>query len=1250
MLKALELVGFKSFADRTRFDFPDGITVVVGPNGSGKSNVVDAVKWVLGSQSAKALRGSDMADVIFKGSAAGGRRPSNSAEVTLILDNSKRTFHHDSDEVHVTRRVFRSGDTEYCINGENCRLKDVKDLFRGTGVGVDAYSLIEQGKVDRLLQASAKDRRGIFEEAAGISRFKAKKVEAERRLLRVDQNLLRLSDIVDEVGRRLSTLKGQATKAQRYREISQQLFSKRSQLGYVEYQILKKQQANLASQIASAEQAKVELTERLKGLQESADQHKTRLLELQAKQTAHQQQYLDVQKQTVSAESGYHAALQRIEDLNAEKVILQERLKALQERATLGTEESQARERELLQLEDEKRIASEELLEREAIYAQSKAGLIVLENQLELITQQQNELGSSINELRSKIVAYQLHVEEMELNIEELTQNSSSVAKELENHDQEFSQLKIQLAAEREIADSIRTRRRDAELQLELARSELFKKQESVSGLQSKLHGVRERLQVLEQLEDQFTAAGRGGQQLLRLARANQSNPNDVALAPYGQSHNTWDTVHGLIADLLSSEMHIAPLIDVALGNLADAIVLTNGLIVDWINEGGLSIEGRVTLLRLDRLPNRRSGEKIELDGLRGIIGRADRLTSYDPKYEPLMRSLLGTTWFVDSLATALELSHFRGAGLRFVTAECQLVDSDGSITIGALQAGLGLISRRTEMQIARDEIAALERALAAENQEFTDYQTRLQKDEINLKSLSKDERDASHRLSKLEAQLESSDSKRNQILQKIESLQNQLTSIRERVAERRSLCENTERQIAELESKKQSSESDIAELRHQYQSANLDLQTKQSDMGDQRVQLARLDQRLEGLRTTLIQLKQDATEREKNADEANLALGNIETRMQQTVQSSVEFEQRMESARQVLQQLEIEQTENAAQWESQNGATNEAIRACDSGRRQLEKNEDKILALQSSHALLDTQVTQLIERYSSEYRIDLPIASEANDSETTNSRDLVSEEISEPDAELLAFQNEVAKISSQNQLDALKGTLEANVAQLRMEVDMTGSVNMEALAELDELQSRFDRLSGHQSDLNRAKSELLATMTKIDEDSRHIFIETLESIRANFQDLYRRSFGGGFADIVLENPSDPDSGIEIVATPPGKTTLSNSLLSGGEKALTAVALIMAFFQYRPSPFCILDEVDAPFDEANIGRFVTVLREFLDSTKFIVVSHSKKTMTAANMIYGVTMQESGVSRQVSVRFEEVNEKGEIIHTKIKRAA
>jgi chromosome segregation protein len=1250
MLKALELVGFKSFADRTRFDFPDGITVVVGPNGSGKSNVVDAVKWVLGSQSAKALRGEDMADVIFKGSAAGGRRPSNSAEVTLILDNTKRTFHHGSDEVHVTRRVFRSGDTEYCINGENCRLKDVKDLFRGTGVGVDSYSLIEQGKVDRLLQASAKDRRGIFEEAAGISRFKAKKAEAERRLQRVDQNLLRLSDIVDEVGRRLNTLKTQAAKAQRYREISQQLFSKRRQLGFVEYQLLRLQQSNLANQIAAAEESKLELTERLRGLQEAADLEKRNLHDLQAKQAALQQSYLEAQKQFVSAESSYQSARQRIEDLNTEKGVIQERLIALRERASLGTEESQARERELASLEEEKLAAGYELAKREATCTESKERLIQLENQLERLTQQFNELNSNSNELRSKIVAYQLHIEEMERSIQELIQNQSDVANELKLCDSEFGQLKIQLAAEREITQGIQKRRSDAELQLESDRGELFKMQEAISALQSKLHGVRERLQVLEQLEDQFTAAGRGGQQLLRLARANQTRSQDTHHATYGQYNNTWDTVHGLIADLLSSEMHIAPLIDVALGNLADAIVLSNGLIVDWINEGGLSIEGRVTLLRLDRLPNRRSGEKIELDGLRGVIGRADRLTTYDAKYEPLMRSLLGTTWFVDSLATALELSHFRGAGLRFVTAECQLVDSDGSITIGALQAGLGLISRRTEMQIARDEITALETALAVENSEFAQYQARLQSNEQALKSLAKDERDAAQRLTKLEAQLDNADASRNQILQKRDSIDFQLTSLRDRIAERRSLCLQSEQQIADLDSQRLSSESKIAELRIQYQTAKIDLQAKQAEVSDHRVLLARLDQRLEGLKMTLVQLKQDASEREKNARDANEALGQIETKLEQTRQVSVEQQDRMEVARQLLQQLDIQREEQASLWEHQNAATNEAIRECDSGRRQLEKTEDKIVALQASHAQLDSQVAQLLERYSNEYRIDIPLESLETGDNQTESCDYAQQTGAEPNEEWLAFQAEVSHLSASNQLEMLKSQLETHVGQLRSEVEMTGSVNMEALAELDELQSRFDRLSGHQSDLNRAKAELLATMTKIDEDSRHIFIETLESIRANFQDLYRRSFGGGFADIVLENPSDPDSGIEIVATPPGKTTLSNSLLSGGEKALTAVALIMAFFQYRPSPFCILDEVDAPFDEANIGRFVTVLREFLDTTKFIVVSHSKKTMTAANMIYGVTMQESGVSRQVSVRFEEVNEKGEIIQSKIKRAA
>jgi chromosome segregation protein len=282
MLKALELVGFKSFADRTRFDFPDGITVVVGPNGSGKSNVVDAIKWVLGAQSAKALRGAEMTDVIFKGSAEGGRKPANSAEVVLVLDNRTRILPMDADEVEVSRRVFRSGEGEYAINGRPSRLKDVRDLFRGTGVGVDAYSLIEQGKVDRLLQSSAKDRRAIFEEAAGISRFKAKKAEAERRLGRVDQNMVRLRDIVDEVGKRLSTLKSQASKAQRYREWTDQLIVKRTQLGLLDVHTLRQQLARVEQQVAESDGSRVTWTERVASSETQLDTFQQRLLGMQS--------------------------------------------------------------------------------------------------------------------------------------------------------------------------------------------------------------------------------------------------------------------------------------------------------------------------------------------------------------------------------------------------------------------------------------------------------------------------------------------------------------------------------------------------------------------------------------------------------------------------------------------------------------------------------------------------------------------------------------------------------------------------------------------------------------------------------------------------------------------------------------------------------------------------------------------------------------------------------------------------------
>ncbi len=1240
MLKALELVGFKSFADKTRFDFPEGITVVVGPNGSGKSNVVDAVKWVLGAQSAKALRGADMADVIFKGSAEGGRKPANSAEVVLVLDNSTKIFHNDADEVHVCRRVFRSGEGEYAINGQPCRLKDVKDLFRGTGVGVDAYSLIEQGKVDRLLQASAKDRRGIFEEAAGISRFKAKKVEAERRLQRVDQNLVRLGDIVDEVRRRLETLKSQATKAQRYREVSQQLGTKRWELGWVEYQLLCDQRRSLQTQLAESETSKEQLAVKLTELEATAEVEKQNLATLQSALAELQQSFMTAEREAIAAESGYKSAIERADELEVERSLIEERLVALQERASSSVEETESRRIELETLVQEKQGAKELLEQRESELTIAQGSLRELDSKIDQESIELASLTNSIHELKSKIVGHQFHIEQLQNSIESWRTQEEIARLELANFESEVSEMQANAEQARFKADNAKGDRSDAEKRLESKRKEMFERQEQFAALQGKVHGVRERLTVLTQLEDQFAGHGRGGQQLLRLAKSNQqsSDQGGNASSTNPQSTNAWSTVRGLVADIISSEMHLAPLLDVALGPLVDAIVLSDGQIVDWVHQGALAVDGRVTLLRLDRLPNRRTGEKIQLDGLRGIIGRADRLTQYAPEYEPLIRALLGTTWLVDSLATALELSHFRGAGLRFVTAECQLVDSDGSITIGSLQAGLGLISRRTEMQIAREEIQQLESELAIASSEMTSLQAETLQYEQTLKSLEQIERIASQELSRMEVHEESFAQRRATAVDRITEIAAQIERATARIDEIEILARESESECQTAETIRNNAENQLRTLKEERATIQGDVQSRQVVANDQKVILARLEQRHDGLELTLQQLMVDANEREKNVLQARESLAQIEHRIELSKNNAFEFQQSLGVLREKATAAEALRVEQLARIDAQSLVAGEGTRLCEQIRRQAEKNDDRFQSLANSLQQIALQSEQLREHYQAEYQIHLPIPSQEG---------VASEELA---PEFIEFQSQIEEIESSEELAKLKSRIEGNIGSLRSELASTGSVNMEALAELDAFQSRYDRLAGHQRDLLEAKDGLIKTMAKIDEDSRHLFLETLQSIRTNFQELYRRSFGGGYADIILEDENDPDSGIEIVATPPGKTTLSNSLLSGGEKALTAVALIMAFFQYRPSPFCILDEVDAPFDEANIGRFVTVLREFLSTTKFIVVTHSKKTMTAANMIYGVTMQESGVSRQVSVRFEEVNEKGEVITKDRKLAA
>jgi chromosome segregation protein len=1235
MLKALELVGFKSFADRTRFDFPEGITVVVGPNGSGKSNVVDAIKWVLGTQSAKALRGSEMSDVIFKGSAEGGRKPANSAEVTLVLDNRTRILELDADEVEVSRRVYRSGEGEYSINARPCRLKDVRDLFRGTGVGVDAYSLIEQGKVDRLLQSSPKDRRSIFEEAAGISRFKARKAEAEKRLSRVDQNMVRLHDIVEEVGGRLQTLKNQATRAQRYRELTAQMHRKRVQLGRLEHRELQDNLHQVVTRIAEADEQREQLQSQSVEVQRELDAAVERQQQLQNELAACNRDILDTQTSHAQKTAELTSSRQRHLDWVSEQSSLRDRIESLQRRVTLSESEINDRRNELQELEEQRKLWDERALQIEKQATDQEATVIDSRNKLDVMRGDTQAARDRIAKCRYDITLHETQLEQATDAIDRTRNEHSGLIGQMEKIQANLDQLTRQ-------NDQVQTQHIQAQSERDAAVEELNEasrqqdeQRQNVLDLQSRVEALRERYRVLEQLEDQFTVAEKGGQQLIRATQrlVDSVQESDRFSIERSMIERGAKSIQGIVADLISSDLHLAPLVDVALGSHADAVVLADGQVVDWIQEGRIQPEGRVTLLRLDRLPARRTGEKIQLDGLRGVLGRADRLVRFATTHEHLVRSLLGTTWFVESLTTALELSHLRGAGLRFVTAECQLIDSDGSITIGSLQAGLGLVSRRSEMLATQEQIDQLHSQYEEAKRQYTETQAVFKTASNRAREAESLVHQADRSLVTLQERISAMSDRAHAMQSDIDAKQLELAERVRYESELLDLIANRKSELEQLQQTADECHKACSTLERELEGLESISRQFNNDLVEKRVETARLEQRIDGLRTTLDQLLQDTHERNHHVQVAQDGLDTLDQKLVE-IQASIDLlKVQIEATEEELTKHQQRRHDANSALETHQSSLQEITKNRDSMQRQLDKWSDRKSTHEQEQTRLADEIQSLLVRYRNDYQIELGKMGESEQADF-DSDDQINEDENQDEIKD-EVQGEI-----QDDPDVDRYTLEAQIGLLRQELSQSGSVNLEALEELEHLQSRYDTLSGHERDLLEAKSTLIKTMQKIDTDSQSLFLETLEAIRTNFQTLYRKSFGGGHADIVLENPNDPESGIEILATPPGKTTFSNSLLSGGEKALTAVALIMAFFQYRPSPFCVLDEVDAPFDEANIGRFVSVLNEFLDTTKFIVVTHSKKTMTVADMIYGVTMQESGVSRQVSVKFEEVNDRGE----------
>ena len=1231
MLKSLELFGFKSFADRTLFEFDKGVTCVVGPNGSGKSNVVDGIKWILGDQSPKSLRGKDMLDVIFNGAA--GRKPSPFAEATLTFDNSQGLLPIESSEVQIGRRLYQSGDSEYLLNRNVVRLKDIRNLFMGTGAGTAAYSIIEQGRVDQILQANPTTRRLVFEEAAGISKFKSRRVESERRLERVEQNLVRLRDIVATVESQLHATRSQAGKATKYRELSVELEELWTGMAADDFRFF---QEKLRLQEASV--SEVDLA--LQNLQSAIGKVEARKRDTESELSQIEDQFLGLQRQMAAVRetiAGLDSTARHQSTREGELSHDLDRLRKQQTQLLLRLDaartELQVSDERIVHLERDFEASRSEVEQREQQFTalqeqitQRRVDAARRREELNKITQRRSASQERLSVLNSQIAAAQQQEEEAQTRLEESDRALQAAAAE--------RQQRAQILAEAEAAAL------DAQAKLDQMRAD----RETLTGQRSetdkRLNELRERrsaaaarLAVLEELEQRQEGIAIGVRDIVRRAESSHYPP--------------WNSVLGLVRDLIDVPLEWAPVIEVALGDRAQLIAVTQlDPLLDYLNRGPAPIEGRVGFVSLqsDGMAIWNGGQDsaevvdatfpdADFSAFPGVISRADRVVSGLARAEGLIERILGDTWIVDSLDHARNLLKQAPAKCRVVTLQGELLSSEGRLFLGTVPHESSIVSRKSELRQLRNEIHQMDRGIESIQERRHLLRESLSGHDHQLEEATAHVRTLTLRVTECTAHLtgQKRDASRlekayTEQLQIVEQLQLRRAELDGQLQSLHDDLSNCDLEQQQLQGAMSADEQELSEIESLLRNA-------QNITRQEQLELAKHEERLRALKEAQARLTKEQQVREQQTRDVSVRLQETQRSKQQT-QLQI-LQSRNESALAFLQveKLSSQLRDRAVHRDRLRRLRGELSSEEEELHKQRRQLGDARHAAEIEVRDVRHQLKGLADRIQEEYQ--------------TTLEDLVSRGVSAygqylQQRELELASEEAATDSGPLTYEELRPDLETQVDKLRRRIKALGHVNTEALESLEELEVRYETLSSQLQDLEEAKLALDSIISRINIESERIFLETFETIRVHFVELFRKLFGGGDADIILEDPEDVlECGLDIVARPPGKELRSISLLSGGEKTMTAVALLFAMFRSKPSPYCVLDEVDAALDEANVDRYATVLKEFVSMTQFVVITHRKRTMTAANTLYGVTMEQAGVSKRMSVRFEEVGEHGEI---------
>jgi len=1186
-LKRLEILGFKSFAEKTELEFTPGITAVVGPNGSGKSNVSDAIRWVLGEQSARALRGGSMADVIFAGS--DGKRAMGFAEVSLVMDNSDGALPLDFTEVMITRRVDRSGEGEYFINQVPCRLKDVQELFLDTGVGKENYSIIGQGRIDEILSSKPEDRRALFEEAAGISRYKARKREAQRRLEETEQNLVRITDIIGELTNNMDALAQQAEKASLYTELEAELT--RLDVGLLARQLsavvarleeqraanaaLAQKAAEIEQRMQAAEEAAEVARQLVAALDEELNVLSVRLTEAASRQERAEGRLALAGQQRQALEADLARVTRELEGLAAKLAQVDAELAGLREQEAAVEQEGRRLADELAALEAACRSAEEASEAAQAEVEARKDRIVAI---LQLEAEKRNGVQAAeraAEEAARRLMRLADERKRAEADAAETGARSAALAAE-----------RAELQAQREAQAAELA---DLTAQRQAADEELRSLQARHAELREQIQAASSRLSTIEELISGFEGYQRGPRTVLQGREKG---------APWAAD------VLGAVAEVVRTEPRFEKAIEVALGSaVQNLITATDAGAQRAIEHLKRSGAGRATFLPLNtiRPQGYRPEEEREFRGAPGILGVALDLVRFEERFRPAIAALLGRTLIAETLDAALALGRKTGQRFRVVTLDGEVLAAGGAITGGSVAGrGSGLLARERE----RDELTA---RLAALRKELEEVRRAYDEAAARRSALLGRIEEVGARLRALEGRITQAEGDEQRLAdearrwaQVLETHAQEAAVIEAEIQAAREGAARLRAELAELAAEREALEAEVRRLSAEGQQRDEVLAERRRAVTDVQVRMAGLHEQVRSLQAQRrrADAERQALESERAGREqersdlaarlegmvAELAAARAEAEEAAAVRSALAAERDGAQGRKLSAQEQV----NARERELRN--LRRSLSDAQNRRQQGEVEEARLAQEQEG------LVTRLAEQYELTAAEALPRALPEEETEFARTR----------------------------------------IAALREQIRELGPVNLQAIEDYRTARERLDFLQAQEADLQEAKASLYRAIGELDKRIRTHFYESFQEIRQAFQQVFTELFEGGRADLRLVDESDLlETGIEIIAQPPGKKAQPLSLLSGGERAMTAIALLFALLRVRPSPFVVLDEVEAALDEANVERFSRYLKNASQESQFICITHQRGTMEVADSLYGVTMEGTGVSRVVSVRLVDI---------------